>query len=184
MLKLRYIISSTIKDYDASQINCAYFSKRFDEYKQQQNKLNVFCEYVLLKQLLNSVNQNLDTQIITTTPQGKPKFENSSLYFSISHSKNIVAVAIANKPIGLDVQATTNANLKISQRYFTPKVHATITNSRNADWLFTKNWAQYESQLKLFGSRAKLLENKNKIHSKFKTITDTHKNKYCLCISG
>lgn len=183
MIKLKFIDNSTVNNYDVSQIGCAYFLNRYNEYKQIQNKINVYCEYILLKSLLKPMNIDLDKLDIIKTAQGKPIFENINLFFSISHSKNIVAVAISNRPIGIDIQTISPYNEKIARRYFNKTEFAAIEKSNHKDDLFTKYWTKYESQIKLFGSRKTMLENDKKSNSKFKTITDLNSTKYSLCIS-
>ena len=183
MLKIKYIDNSTIKQFNANQLCCAYFSTRFNEYAQQQNKLNVCCEYILLKSLLKSINVDLDKQTIIKTSSGKPIFDNLNIFFSISHSKNLVAVAISNTPIGIDIQAISPYNIKVAQKYFNTDELTTIEKSKNKDIQFTKYWTKYESILKLFGSRKEMLNCNVKVNTKFQTVKDSNNTKYSLCIS-
>lgn len=191
MIKIKHIDTSKIFQFDSTQIGCDYFSNRFNDYAQKQNKLNVYCEYVLLKTLLKSINIDLDKQTIITSKQGKPFFKNLNIFFSISHSKNLVVVAISNSPIGIDIQAISNAslntNLNIAQRHFSQQELTAIQNSKRPNIEFTKYWAKYESLLKLYGSRQTMLANKNmqnkKTQSKMKVVKDFSGTKYYLCFS-
>lgn len=191
MLKLKYIETSKIFQFDGSQIGCAYFFNRFNDYTQKQNKLNVYCEYILLKNLLKSINIDIDKQTVIKTKHGKPFFKNLNIFFSISHSKNLVVAAISNHPIGIDVQAigclNQNTIFKIAQRYFSLQELTIIQKAKNPNGKFTKYWAKYESILKLHGSRQALQSaqntNSTKVYSKIKIIKDLNNTKYYLCFS-
>lgn len=183
MLKIKYIDNSTIKQFNTNQIGCAYFSTRLNEYSQQQNKLNVYCEYVLLKNLLKSINIDLDKQTIIKTSSGKPIFDNLKIFFNISHNKDLVAVAISSNPIGIDIQAISPYNAKVAQKYFNTDEFTAIEKSKNKDIQFTKYWTKYESMLKLFGSRKEMFNKNVKVNTKFKNVKDLNNTKYSLCIS-
>ena len=52
-------------------------------------------------------------------PSGKPHFKNSPLFFSISHSENVVAVAISEREVGVDVEKLRNVRKGVANRFFT-----------------------------------------------------------------
>ena len=55
----------------------------------------------------------------------RPYFKNNKIYFSISHSENLVVVAFDNEPVGVDVEFIKRRNLdKLIRRYdLEGKVH-------------------------------------------------------------
>lgn len=73
----------------------------------------------------------------------KPKFKNSDLQFSISHSKNIVLIAFDKNLIGADVEEMKERDFKeIFERY----------NYKGQDIskeTFYKFWTEYEAEIKL-----------------------------------
>lgn len=71
----------------------------------------------------------------------KPKFENSSLHFNVSHSRKIVAVAFDSEPVGLDVEY-------MSERDF-PKFAKRYNLTDNSKETFYKFWTQYEAKIKI-----------------------------------
>ena len=71
----------------------------------------------------------------------KPKFKNSDIQFSISHSNQIVAVAFDDYPIGLDVEYMKERDFKsLGQHY-------DINTDDKID--FYKKWTQLEAEIKL-----------------------------------
>ena len=65
-----------------------------------------FFEYTLGRYLVREaakVFYDVSDKIVLST-NGKPKFKNSNLQFSISHSKNIIMVCFDNHPCGIDIE--------------------------------------------------------------------------------
>lgn len=74
----------------------------------------------------------------------KPFFKNGGVFFSISHSKDIVLVAFNNENVGVDVELIRNrSNYKAIMERFGEK----IDNPTLED--FYKFWTLYESEIKL-----------------------------------
>ena len=75
----------------------------------------------------------------------RPHFENNGIYFSISHSENIVVVAFDNEPIGVDVEFVKSRNFKkLAERY-------NILIKTPTD--FYKWWTAYEAKYKNAGGK-------------------------------
>ena len=85
-----------------------------------------------------------DTEIVIVNK--KPRFKNSELHFSISHSNNIVMAAFDENPVGLDIEFMKERNFEeIFERY--------NYKGRNiSKELFYKFWTEYEADIKLQGS--------------------------------
>ena len=62
----------------------------------------------LLEKIAKEVYQIENTEIEIINK--KPKFKNSDINFSISHSKNIVLIAFDKNPVGADVEEMTERN--------------------------------------------------------------------------
>lgn len=98
----------------------------------------------LLKKIAKEVYkiENPEIEIVNK----KPRFKNSEIKFSISHSKNIVLVAFDKNPIGADVEEMRERNFKeIFERY----------NYKGQDIskeTFYKFWTEYEARIKLQGT--------------------------------
>lgn len=113
--------------------------KQFNE----QDKNLTILEYSLLQKKLNN-----DLSNIKYTKKGKPFIENNKK-FSISHSKNILVIAIKNKDVGVDVQHILNFDESIANLILNENELNLIKNSKNKDLLFTIFWTKKESIIKL-----------------------------------
>ena len=77
---------------------------------------------------------------------GKPYFADSPIRFSISHAKALCAVAIADRPIGVDIEQ--------KREYFSPRlIERSLCRAEKLvfDGDFTRFWCRKESVAKLTG---------------------------------
>ena len=80
-----------------------------------------------------------DTEIIIEN--NKPNFKNTDVCFNISHSNNIVAVALDDMPLGLDLEYMKDRDFKsLLERY--------NINSDSKD-IFYQFWTEYEASIKI-----------------------------------
>jgi len=91
----------------------------------------------------------------------KPFLENyNNIFFSISHSSNMVVCAIADSEIGIDIQTMLRWDekkiLKIVDYFFNEKEVSLIENSENAREIFWEIWVSIESYIKYKGIGLKL----------------------------
>ena len=77
---------------------------------------------------------------------GKPYIENGP-YFSISHCKEGIAVAVANQPIGIDIEAIRHADEELIVRTMNEEERVGMD-----DRTFTRLWTQKEAVLKMEGT--------------------------------
>ena len=84
---------------------------------------------------------------------GKPYLANGP-YFSISHCKEGIAVAIDDAPIGVDIEAIRHANEDLIERTMNEEEKRLIANSQQpiADREFTRFWTQKEAIVKAEGT--------------------------------
>jgi 4'-phosphopantetheinyl transferase len=76
---------------------------------------------------------------------GKPYLENKP-YFSISHCKEGIAVAVDNHPIGIDIEAIRHAERDLIERVMNTNERAGMD-----DRTFTRLWTQKEAVVKAEG---------------------------------
>jgi 4'-phosphopantetheinyl transferase len=89
-----------------------------------------------------------------TGPHGKPAVEDApDLHFSISYRKGCAAVAIAQRPVGIDVESLRADvdTAAIAQRFFTRDEQAWIAQADNRQVFFTL-WARKEALVKAAGT--------------------------------
>lgn len=111
-------------------------------YKSNNKYIEHLCGLYLVKNVAKKFYGIEDTEI--EIRNFKPFFKNSNLYFSISHSANIVAVAFHNENIGFDVEyCRKTRNFKeIMERFDIKKENPTKED-------FYKFWTLYEAKIKL-----------------------------------
>ncbi len=70
-------------------------------------------EYITVRTLLREVGIN-DTIVYY---QQKPRLENNPLFISISHCQTHAAVALSEKPCGIDIETVSNRALKVQDKF-------------------------------------------------------------------
>ena len=70
----------------------------------------------------------------------RPHFKNNGIYFSISHSENLIVVAFDEEPVGIDVEFVKSRNFKKLAKRYNIKIE-TPTD-------FYKWWTAYEAKYK------------------------------------
>lgn len=88
---------------------------------------------------------------ITTGEQGKPGWDVEGLYFSLSHSGGIAVCAVADLPVGVDVQAPCACREALARRFFAPAEQAALAEAEDRDEAFGRIWCRKEAYLKALG---------------------------------
>ena len=88
---------------------------------------------------------------------GKPSFTPSLLhsftpYFSISHCKTGIAVAVADEPVGIDIESIRRADEELMERVLSNGERLAVSGERDRDRAFTKLWTQKEAVVKMEGT--------------------------------
>lgn len=89
---------------------------------------------------------------ITAGVLGKPEWNVEGLYFNLSHSGSIAACAIADRPVGLDVQEPCGCREALTGRFFSPEEQAFLAASADKDRDFCRIWSRKESYVKALGT--------------------------------
>ena len=77
---------------------------------------------------------------------GKPGFAGQSVFISLTHSKGVCAVAVSDRPVGVDVEVCRD-------NYLPRLIDRSLTNAEKAtfDGDFTRMWCRKEAAAKLTG---------------------------------
>lgn len=94
---------------------------------------------------------NIDSFTIVKNEFGKPYIKNNTLYFSVSHDKDICIIAVSSKEIGIDVEYL-NYNTSVINKYFFDTEKEIMAKSNNKKYDFTKIWVKKEAYLKMKGT--------------------------------
>ena len=108
--------------------------------------------YEMLTDLLASTPYTLhSTPSFLYNEHGAPYLEDGP-YFSISHSKLGIAVAISDEPIGIDIEAIRPLNEGLVQKTMNPQEQAQIAAAANPAQEFIRLWTRKEAYVKMLGT--------------------------------
>ena len=139
---------------------------------------------LLAKQQLLSIIKEKGLSFPTTIAvkeKGKPYFlYNENLHFSISHTKSHIAIALHNKPIGIDIENTRKCNLSLAKRFFHSEEYNYLSSlpKEEQDEAFTKIWTLKEAFVKCTGEGIAGGFNKFSVIVDSSTIDKKYKTQY------
>lgn len=85
------------------------------------------------------------------TDKGKPYLrEYPDIFFSISHCRKGIAVAVSDRPVGIDIEET-GYDRDVAAIVLNDEELAAVRHSEEPDVCFTEIWTRKESYLKLTG---------------------------------
>ncbi len=126
----------------------------------------------VLREYYNVSYENAD---IKRQEQGKPYFTNLPLFFSISHSGGLVALAVSENDVGIDVEPLRDISRQVGKRYL-----GVDTDDKK---VLLREWVRRESYGKLTGEgffhsgvTEPLFQKEYHLKSGY--------NKYYLCVSS
>lgn len=109
---------------------------------------------------------------------GKPYIEGGP-FFSISHCKEGIAVAIDDQPIGIDIEAIRNVDQDLILRTMNEEEQRQIHSNRD----FTRLWTQKEAILKMEGTGITSFEQLQGLSIPDYRIQTIEKEKYIYTIA-
>lgn len=128
----------------------SYRKQKIEKCIQEKGRKQCAGAGLLLTQVLKQYGRSVEE--IVRGKNGKPEMD--GLYFNLSHAKDYVICAVADEPIGCDIEHVEDAPLRIAERYFTEKeneqLKKAITPEEKRD-LFYRMWTIKESYLKMTG---------------------------------
>lgn len=110
--------------------------------------------YLLVKKALSECYGITSNPVFRETEHGKPMIKgHEDIHFNISHCKTGVACAIADKPIGIDIEHIRGAYDKNLINYvFNHEEARMIEKATNPQMEFTRLWTMKESLTKMTGT--------------------------------
>jgi len=111
-----------------------------------------FCclkSWLMLEAIMQTYNVQLST--FNYNEHGKPYIEGGP-YFSISHCKEGIAVAVDEKPVGIDIESIRKADKDLIERVMYAREQSMIANAADPDREFTRLWTQKEAIVKWRGT--------------------------------
>lgn len=121
----------------------------FEKIKNSKFKISLLAKFYVKKIAAKFLNATINTLDFEKTSNGKPFLKNyPDFHFNISHSNNLIAIAIDNSQIGIDIEKIREVNLKLANRHFCEN-EINFINSNNER--FFEIWTKKEAYLKQTG---------------------------------
>lgn len=98
-----------------------------NEVKTEKRLKERITAHIVLKDLLG------ENKEIKHDTNNAPYIENSNLHISISHTNSMVAVAISNKPIGIDIEDRKRKQLQLYHKFTTKQEKEWIDNCKTIE---------------------------------------------------
>lgn len=162
-------------------------AQRREQALKYKHTFGQFCclkSWLMLEQEMKSFNFPLST--FNYDKYGKPYVVNGP-YFSISHCKEGIAVAIDDQPIGIDIEAIRHADEDLIERTMNEKEQLQITNHQlpiESACAFTRLWTQKEAIVKAQGVGIRSFEQLQSIlDNQTSNIETVEKEKYIYSIA-
>ncbi|MBR5455436.1 MAG: 4'-phosphopantetheinyl transferase superfamily protein [Bacteroidaceae bacterium] len=115
------------------------------------------CEWLATRALLMQTPYR-DTGIQYCS-NGQPYLENSNMHISISHTAEFVAVAIADTPIGIDIETKNRNAIAVADAFLQPHEAEMLYVNTDRDKEALRIWTAKEAAFKLFPDRSLVLKN-------------------------
>lgn len=122
--------------------------------KQTPSRINGVFAYLLLKILVETEFAEFgafDALPFKYGENGKPYFSNSSLFFSMSHSKTAVGAAVSDIEIGFDVTDDRIIRPELANRICSAAELSSLRDSKNNENDLRQIWCKKESMAKRSG---------------------------------
>lgn len=128
------------------------FSDNLNENKNENSKIENISKDMALQFYSKSENLNL---IIERGENGKPYFASENeIFFNGTHSKDLIAVAMADKLIGVDGEFLKKRNFfDIAKEYFSFNEYKLLKSSSKLEIDFYTLWTLKEAYIKTFGKK-------------------------------
>ena len=130
-------------------------AQRREQALKYKHTFGQFCclkSWLMLKELMDNGQWTMDNW--RYNEHGKPYLEGGP-YFSISHCKAGIAVAIDDAPIGIDIESIRHAHEDLVERTMNEKEKSKVESQKSKegrDRMFTRLWTQKEAIVKAEGT--------------------------------
>lgn len=128
--------------------------------------------YLMLQNLLREHYGIEGDLLFTYNEYGKPELDIIATnrvggglkpYFSISHCKQAIAVAVADTPVGIDIETLRHPSCSLIEKTMNEQEQKQIAAAESPDNIFTALWTRKEAVLKYKGTG--IIDNLNNVLS-------------------
>lgn len=150
-----HTINTPLDNFDRSLERIpSFIQRRILRKKQQKKRDSSLIAYLMLQQaLLNDFGLKLGQ--MEYLDSGKPVFTQEDIHFNISHSHNLVGVAISKAGrLGLDIEGFRKfENVQSAFSFFSLVEQKAILDDENPDWKLIEFWSKKEALVKAVGGQ-------------------------------
>ena len=158
-----------------------------------QKKCTLAGEWLVREMLAEITGKNPEYFIISADEKGKLYCDNTpEIHFNISHSDDLVAAAVCDKPVGIDIEVIRNVSLKLAKRVCAQKEleyvfgklpHEEDYLSQNFEYIrrFLEIWTIKEAYFKCIGTGITDFNSADALSSDFEK-TKTENDNYIMHI--
>ena len=140
-------------------------AQRREQAMRYKHTLGQFCclkSWLMLKEMIGEMEEWQYNE------HGKPFIHHTpyTIHFSISHCKAGIAVAVDEKPIGIDIEAIRHADEELIERTMNAEERQQIQTDRD----FIRLWTQKEAVVKMQGTGITSFEQLQNVLSRYRDI--------------
>ncbi len=118
--------------------------------KFERGKLQQLAAGMLLRHALQKEGMELMKVPVSKNEHGKPMID--GIYFNLSHSDDYITAAVADCPVGIDVETKTDPELKITRRFYSPEEQDAVRRAADPQKEFRRIWTRKEAYVKCVGT--------------------------------
>lgn len=131
------------------------------QYKHAFGQYACLKSYLMLQDLLRAHNGIEGDLLFAYNEYGKPELDINAMnrvgtesqpYFSISHCKQAIAVAVADTPVGIDIETLRHPSCSLIEKTMNEQEQKQIAAAESPDEMFTALWTRKEAVLKCKGT--------------------------------
>ena len=151
MIKVAYCVVEDLDLSKASELLPESRKQKVNAFRFDRDKKLSAGAYLLLNDLLKE--ENITQPTFKIQKYGKAYISNyKNIHFNLSHSNKLVACAISDRDVGVDIELRDpEIDLKIAEYYFYNGEYEKIMNSKKPADEFFKYWVLKESYMKYTG---------------------------------
>ena len=148
--------------------------------------LSFYSELIARHLICKKYNVKNENLVFSKNKYGKPYVTNiADCHFNISHTKNAVAVAISDTPVGIDTEKIKTADKKVAGSFFYKDEFDYIISSDDGgiDKRFFEVWTKKEAYIKYLGGSISMLKSFSVFSDVISNKISTYQlNKYVLSV--
>ena len=146
------------------------FYSEYNDTKKQSQAGRALLDFVLREYY------NTYEYVLNTDERGKPYLEGDPVFFNISHSAGVAALAVSDSPVGIDTEPMRDIRPQVVKRF------TGVDSDSPVERLFA--WLRYESYVKMTGEGigAQSAHAPHSFHE-FEITHDGEPHYICVCTS-